>query len=178
MGSGREGQPHELADKQFQPTWWQLPTISYCRPEVGPVEKLGTDGGERLRNALLDEQRLDVAESPPIDMSDGLGGLRVALRPRSHADFDPRTLSERMLQKGFEAAFAAIVLLYIGDDGFRRDAAPRGDHSCVKFTEVGEVPVEAASRNPKLARQNVGLEGVEAACRQRFQREGNPVSRC
>src|SRR5262245_17902420 len=49
------------------------------------------------------------------------------------------------------------------------------DHPLMKRAQLGEVPVEAAARDAKLARQNIRLERVEALARQRRQSGIDPV---
>ena len=60
-------------------------------------------------------------------------------------------------------------------DVFERDFAPTLQHSGVERTNIGEMPIETATRDPKALRKDVSLECGEARAGKRAQARGHPI---
>src|SRR6185295_11906772 len=70
-----------------------------------------------------------------------------------------------------------LVALDGGDDRLGCHHSPVLDRPGMKGAEVGEVPIEAATRDAELAGQHVRLECIRALVRERGQCEIDPVLR-
>jgi Putative transposase len=137
-----------------------------CSTQIGPIQQLRPRCGQPRRDAGLCKHPLHVFPPSAVYVPQRSRGLGIIVRPSAHANFQcspvPDTAQERL-----EAFFARVITLEVGNDRLRRRLFPMLDHSGMKSGEVLEVPIEAATRDAKLARKHIGLESIEALARER-----------
>src|SRR6185295_10602148 len=171
-----QSEPLELGDGLIEPLAAE-PGLAQCGTKVAPVEELRARRRLHLRDAGFYEHPLDVLLPPAIYVAHGAGRLRVRVRPGAHADLQHGGARERAAQECIEALLARLVPLDVGDDRLGCHRSPVLDRPGMKGAEVGEVPIEAATRDAELAGQHVRLECIRALVRERGQCEIDPVLR-
>jgi hypothetical protein len=87
---------------------------------------------------------------------------RIGDRPGPHRDFQSAGVRERTSEQRFEPIAGHVFK--VGDDPFERHDPPSVQDGVMKRVEVGEMPIEAAPRDPYRLCQGIGLERCEARC--------------
>ena len=169
-----QSDPLEFRHHPIEPLAAEL-AAAQCSTEVSPIEELRACCRQRRRDACSYEQLLYILLSSVIYVAYGSRGLGVVVGPSAHADFQGGTVSEPMAPERREALFAGLKSLDVSDDRFRGDLFPMLDHPGMKSAEVGEVPIEAAARDAKLARKHIRFQSIEALVCERPHGEINPV---